>query len=198
MSASRTVLGRLFQSLGAKQKTNLPPAVDFDILGIIKWPEFWEHSGHEGLKCDKSSLKYWVRGHLKVHWRRGHWRNGLWRSRHWSRFANLCSNPFNPSKCTHTVVNTHGTANAAAPSEQLGVWCLAQGSHHSCGIGEVEQRWLFTHPTDNSYQTWDSNPWPSGFKSDSLSIRPRLPKLCMSNNRLAYKLSKYVLVNGHC
>ncbi len=36
MSASQTVLGRLFQSLGAKWKKNLPPAVDFDILGIVK------------------------------------------------------------------------------------------------------------------------------------------------------------------
>ncbi len=44
---------------------------------------------------------------------------------------------FNPSKCTHTVVNIHleqWAANAAAPGEQLGVWCLAQGSHLSRGI----------------------------------------------------------------
>ncbi len=55
---------------------------------------------------------------------------------------NLCS-AFNPSKCTHTVVNTHTpvtthpeqwAANAAAPGEQLGVRCLAQGSHLSRGI----------------------------------------------------------------
>ncbi len=49
---------------------------------------------------------------------------------------NLCS-AFNPSKCTHTVVNTHleqWAANAAAPGEQLGVRCLAQGSHLSRGI----------------------------------------------------------------
>ncbi len=44
---------------------------------------------------------------------------------------------FNPSMCTHTVVNTHleqWAANAAAPGEQLGVRCLAQGSHLSRGI----------------------------------------------------------------
>ncbi len=56
---------------------------------------------------------------------------------------NLCF-AFNPSKCTHTqqwevnkhththTVNTHPeqwAANAAAPGEQLGVRCLAQGSH---------------------------------------------------------------------
>ncbi len=55
---------------------------------------------------------------------------------------NLCS-AFNPSKCTHTVVNTHththtpvavGSHIAAAPGEQLGVRCLAQGSHLSRGI----------------------------------------------------------------
>ncbi len=43
---------------------------------------------------------------------------------------NLCS-AFNPSKCTHTRSKA---ANAAAPGEQLGVWCLAQGSHLSRGI----------------------------------------------------------------
>ncbi len=49
---------------------------------------------------------------------------------------NLCS-AFNPSKCTHTVVNIHPeqwAANAVAPGEQLGVRCLAQGSHLSRGI----------------------------------------------------------------
>ncbi len=49
---------------------------------------------------------------------------------------NLCS-AFNPSKCTHTVVNIHleqWAANAVEPGEQLGVRCLAQGSHLSRGI----------------------------------------------------------------
>ncbi len=80
--------------------------------------------------------------------------------------------------------------------EQLGVQCLAQG-HLSRGIegGEsswgfsallkgltsvvvlkVErERWLFTPPTNNTRQTWDSNPRLSGYKSESLSSRPRLP-----------------------
>ncbi len=61
-----------------------------------------------------------------------------------SHTRNLCS-AFNPSKCTHTVVNTHTVnthpeqwaANAAAPWEQLGVrW--AQGSHLSRGIEDGE------------------------------------------------------------
>ncbi len=56
--------------------------------------------------------------------------SGVWPTR------NLCS-AFYPSKCTHTVVNIHleqWAANAAAPGDQLGVWCLAQGSHISHGI----------------------------------------------------------------
>ncbi len=37
------------------------------------------------------------------------------------------------------------------------------------------ERWLFTPPTYNPCRTWDSNPRPSGYKSNSLSIRPQLP-----------------------
>ncbi len=55
MSASRTLLGRLFQSLGAKWKKDLLPAVDFDILGIIKWPEFLERSGRGALNVNHRS-----------------------------------------------------------------------------------------------------------------------------------------------
>lgn len=33
MSVSQTRLGRLFQSLGTKQEKDLPPTVDFDVLG---------------------------------------------------------------------------------------------------------------------------------------------------------------------
>ncbi len=35
-----------------------------------------------------------------------------------------------------------------------------------------------TPPTNNPCWTWDSNPQPSAYKSDSLSIRPRLPQSC--------------------
>ncbi len=38
--------GRLFQSFGAKKENDLPPAVDFDILGIIKRPPVLSASGH--------------------------------------------------------------------------------------------------------------------------------------------------------
>ncbi len=55
---------------------------------------------------------------------------------------------FHPSKCTHTAVsseeththtvNTHSeqwaSIFAAAPGEEFGVLCLAQGPHLSCGI----------------------------------------------------------------
>ncbi len=37
------------------------------------------------------------------------------------------------------------------------------------------ERWTFTPPTYNPCRTRDSNPQPSGYKSDSLSIRPWLP-----------------------
>ncbi len=81
-------------------------------------------------------------------------------------------------KCTHTV-NTHPAEQwaaiySAAPGEQLGVRCLAQG-HLSRGI-EGGRDWIFTPPTYNSCRTWDSNSQPLGYESDSLTIRPRLPR----------------------
>ncbi len=36
------------------------------------------------------------------------------------------------------------------------------------------ERWLFTPPTYNPCRTWDSNPQPLDYESDSLTIRPRL------------------------
>ncbi len=36
---------------------------------------------------------------------------------------------------------------------------------------------LFTPPTDNPCRTWESNLQPLGYKSNSLTIRPRLPPL---------------------
>ncbi len=54
----------------------------------------------------------------------------------------MCS-AFNPSKCTHTAVTIHThththteqwAANPVVPGEQLGIWCLAQGSHLSRGF----------------------------------------------------------------
>ncbi len=86
---------------------------------------------------------------------------------------NSCSS-FNPSKVhthssehTHTV-NTHpeqwAAVYAAAPGEQLGVRCLAQG-HLSRGI-EGGERALYIHSPHLQ---------PLDYESDSLTIRPRLP-----------------------
>ncbi len=59
---------------------------------------------------------------------------------------------FNPSKCTRL--------EQWEPREQLGVWCLAQGSHLSHGQFLPEPRF---------------EPTTSGYKSNALSIRPQLP-----------------------
>ncbi len=83
-----------------------------------------------------------------------------------------------PSAHTHKwVVNTHPeqwAAIAPAPGEQLGVRCLAPRAPQSW-----YWRWReccsFTIPTFNPCRTWDSNPQPLDYKSDSLTIRPRLP-----------------------
>ncbi len=79
------------------------------------------------------------------------------------------------------VVNTHcehpeqwAAIIAPAPGEQLGVWCLAQG-HLSHGIEGGESAVHSQVPTINPCRTWDSNPQPLDYKSDSLTIRPRLP-----------------------
>ncbi len=64
---------------------------------------------------------------------------------------------FNPSKYTHPE---QWTANAAAPGEQSRVRCLAQGSHLSRGQFLPEPRF---------------EPTTSGYKSNALSTRPRLP-----------------------
>ncbi len=67
---------------------------------------------------------------------------------------------------THSV-NTHPerwTANAAAPGEQLGVRCLAQGSHLSRDIEGGE----------NARYSLPPQPTTSAYKSDALSIRPQL------------------------
>ncbi len=61
------------------------------------------------------------------------------------------------------------------PGSSWGFGALLKGLISSHGI-EGGERWSFITPTDNSCQTWDSNPRPLGYKSDYLSIRPRLPQ----------------------
>ncbi len=70
-------------------------------------------------------------------------------------------------KCVFCIkpiqVHTHleqWAADNAAPGKQLGVQCLAQGSHLSHGQFLPEPRF---------------EPTTSGYKSNALSIRPRLP-----------------------
>ncbi len=71
---------------------------------------------------------------------------------------------FNPSKCTLTVVNT------MAPGEQLGVRCLAQCSH----LSKVERTLVVHSPHRQLLPDPRFKPTTSGYKSDALSIRPRL------------------------
>ncbi len=49
VSESRTLSGRLFQSLGAKYEKGLPPLVDFAILDTTKSPEFFGLGEQVGL-----------------------------------------------------------------------------------------------------------------------------------------------------
>ncbi len=109
---------------------------------------------------------------------------------------NLCS-AFDPSKVhthssehTHTV-NTHpeqwAAIYAAAPGEQLGVRCLAQG-HLSRGI--EGERALYIHsPHLQFLPAWDSNSQPFDDESDSLTIRPRLPPIFNSYVSFCFLLS---------
>ncbi len=79
---------------------------------------------------------------------------------------------FNPSKCTHTWSSGQPTLRRPGSS-----W----------GFGA-----LLTWVVDTSCQSRDSNPQPwvtSGFKSNSLSFRPRLP-----TNYSPYSLLSFVVV----
>ncbi len=90
---------------------------------------------------------------------------------------NLCS-AFNPSKCTHTAVNTHTHTVNTHPEQWAANGVGAVGVSMPCSrVSPLSwywgwrERWLFTPPTYNRI----SNPRPSYYKSDSLSIKPRLP-----------------------
>ncbi len=81
--------------------------------------------------------------------------------------------------------------------EQLGIWYLAQGSHLSHGIesGENPRYSPLSHQQFLTEPRFE--PTTSGYKSDALSIRPRLP-----HNKAACQPSldpsriHYVLENG--
>ncbi len=96
---------------------------------------------------------------------------------------NLCS-AFNPSKCAHTVnsqcCGARGAVGGSMPCSRVSPQSWYWG---------WRERWTFTPPTYNPCRTWDSNPQPSGYKSDSLTIRLRLPHLamlCPRNERNAF------------
>ncbi len=76
---------------------------------------------------------------------------------------------FNPSKCTHTWSSGQLTL-------QLGVWCLAQGSHLSLRQFLPELRFERT---------------TSGYKSNALSIRPRLPLGLIERLRFLISVSSF-------
>ncbi len=117
---------------------------------------------------------------LKVKWKvKGEL---TWRAKVWLPILWICALHLTyPSANTHTM-NTHpeqwATIYAAALGEQLGVRCLAQG-HLSRGIEGGRERCTFTPLIFNSCRSWDSDSQPLGYKSDSLTIRPRLPLFCV-------------------
>ncbi len=104
---------------------------------------------------------------------------------------NFCS-AFNPSKYTHKAVrsehtHTHREHTPGAVGSQCCGARGAVGGSVPCSMVSPQswywrrrERWLFTPPTYNPCRTWDSNPQLLGYKSNSLSIRPRLPLLFCS------------------
>ncbi len=105
----------------------------------------------------------------------------------------ICALHLTHPKCTHTAVNTHpvnthleqwAAIYAVAPGEQLGVRSLAQGTHLSRGIEGGESA-VHSLPPPTIPAGPDSNPWPLGYDSDSLTIRPRLPLLLRSTTDFA-------------
>ncbi len=93
---------------------------------------------------------------------------------------NLCS-AFNPSKCTHTAVNTHtvntrssGQPMLRRPGSSWGFSALLKGS--SVVVLKVERALDIHSPHQQFLPDPRLEPATSGYKSDALSIRPRLPK----------------------
>ncbi len=97
---------------------------------------------------------------------------------------NLCS-AFIPSKVhTHSSEHTH-TVNTHLEQWAAIYFCCARGAVGGtvpCSRAPQSwywwwrECWLFTPPTYNPCRTWDSNPRPLGYESDSLTIRTRLPQ----------------------
>ncbi len=86
---------------------------------------------------------------------------------------NLCS-AFIPSKVhTHSSEHTPGAVGSQCSGSSWGIGALLKGT--SVVVLRVERALYIHSPTYNSCRTWDSNPQPLGYESESLTIRPRLP-----------------------
>ncbi len=77
---------------------------------------------------------------------------------------------------THTHTHTPGAVGSHCSSSRGAV-----GGSVPCSRAPQSWHWRrreccsFTIPTFNPCRTWDSNPQPLDYKSDSLTIRPQLP-----------------------
>ncbi len=103
-------------------------------------------------------LEQWAHTHTHTHleqWTHTHTHTHLEQWTHTHTHTHL-------EQWAHTHTHTH---TWSSPGEQLGVRCLAQGSHLSRGQFLPEPRF---------------EPTTSGYKSNALSVRPRMPRLPMS------------------
>ncbi len=123
---------------------------------------FWYWTENKTWYCDEPLF-------LILTWK-GKWKwNDIWPSMR--PLLGMCA-----LHLTHPSAHTSWTHTRSSGQpycgEQLGVRCLAQG-HLSRGIEGGESAGHSLPPTYNSCWTWDSNPWPLGCKSYSLTIRVR-------------------------
>ncbi len=81
-----------------------------------------------------------------------------------------------PSAHTHSSEHTPGAVGSQSCGARGAVGGLVPCSRVSpqSWYWRWRECWLFTPSTYNPCRTWDSNPQPSGYKSDSLSISPPL------------------------
>ncbi len=88
-----------------------------------------------------------------------------------THYRNLCS-AFNPSKCTQTVVNTHTHTHTHTKQG------VAIGSSVPCSRVSA-QSWYWRWKRLQSLLDLRLEPQPLGYKSDSLTIKPQLPRTWM-------------------
>ncbi len=121
-----------------------------------------------------SSLNFFVRQNGGFGERKGKWWciwNLCLHLTHSSAHTAVRSDTHTHTQCEHT--RSSGQPMLRRP-RAVGGSVLCSRAPQSWYWGWRE-RWIFTPPTYNPCRTWDSNPRPLGYKSDSLSIRPRLP-----------------------